>query len=155
MKTQGRAAPPAQPQLPTPLRPLPQPPSGPSGPSVSPGPAAGLMNLMFADDSQDVSRDAPAPHGTSATPAPPKLQSAAEEVSKPKLDTETAPVKNDAPEAPIKLDLTSGEEKLVPERELHLHEVGFEPFRVPSSEPVADGPVLQTVSFFDMLKGLD
>lgn len=175
VKTQGRAAPPAQPRLPTPLRPLPQPPSGPSGPSgpsVSPGPAAGLMNLMFADDSQDVSRDAPAPHGTSATPASPKLQSAAEEVSKPKLDTETAPVRNDAPEAPIKLDLTSGEEKLVPERELHLqtldpleapeadtlpgslNEVGFEPFRVPS-EPVADGPVLQTVSFFDMLKGLD
>lgn len=119
------------------------------------------MNLMFADDSQDVS--------SSRTTPPPKLQSAAEEVevSKPELDTEaTAPVSNDALEAPVKLG--EAKDTLVsakPEADMadmadtlpgSLTEVGFEPFSVPvAGSPLADGPVLQTVSFFDMLKGLD
>lgn len=152
--------PPQTSQLPPPLPPGP---SGPSGPSVAaPGPAAaGLMNLMFADDSQDVS--------LSRTKPPPKLRSAEEvEVSKPELDTEaTAPVSNDALEVPMKLDTGEAKDTLgavQPEADMadmadtlpgSLNEVGFEPFSVPVAEPVADGPVLQTVSFFDMLKGLD
>eukprot|EP00435_Cladocopium_sp_Y103_P012472 s2033_g3.t1 len=166
VKTQGHstAAPmPPPPRLPA--RPLP-PATAPSGPSLAPtglsvaapGPAAaGLMNLMFADDSQDVSRDAPKP------------KRPAEEVFKPELDTETAPVNNDAPEAPIKLDLNPSSEKLAldldppaldppPDADTlpgGLDEGELEPFGVEMAQPVADGPVLQTVSFYDMLKGLD
>lgn len=143
--------PPQTSQLPPPLPPGPNAPSGPS--VAAPGPAAaGLMNLMFADDSQDVS--------SSRTTPPPKLQSAAEEVEvfKPELDTEaTAPVSNDAPEvvSPQRADLrpedTLGAAQ--PEADMadmadtlpgSLTEVGFEPFSVPVAEPVADGPVLQT-----------